>query len=697
MTAVQLSAAEFYVDASAAAGGDGSATRPFSTLDAAREAVAGVRNKPVTVKIRPGHYVERNGWKLGPIDSREPGAAVSYEAYGGTPRISTGVIVPPAAMKSVTDPAIRARLPEEVRDKVMEVSLDGLDIDVMRLPEKFRGLELVEAFWDGKRLPISRWPNDGVFAKIEVVTDNGLKGKGGTFVYRGDEPAKWVGALEDGVWLRGFWRVPWVIEGVRVSGIDQGNRTITLASPIAGGIGSKYHRAANNGPGPGSGDEPWEAINLVEEIDQPGEWAVRFSTKTFYILPPADSGELLITDSREPAVALNQVSNTSLVGLAVDSALGDGIRVEGGENVLIAGCKVKNVAHDGIVLVGGKKHTILSCDTSDTGYSGINFLGGERRTLTPGGHRILNNLVTRAGVYYPAAGILGGIGPQSESVGNLVAYNRIHDCANSGVVYAGNDNTFEYNEIYRIGLGSSDLGCFYTTGAWTSRGNIVRYNFVHHAMNANAFYVDDGDSGDTFFGNIAYKTQSGGFVGGGHDQVFRNNIIVSSPRAMHVDARGVARGYTVNDKRLRGDLESVPYKESPWKDRYPELVNILETKPEYPSGIVIEDNLFVSCETDLRRANSDQELQGVVFQNNYSSDDLSMFVDVAALDFTLKPDAPVFASIPSFEQVPVAKIGLYPDQYRPEVPPRDIELLQTGETKAHFDSQTDIDASNRQQ
>lgn len=659
-------------------------------------AAATDRRGPVTVRIHDGHYLTRAGWSLGPIDSRPTEAPVTYEAVpGGKVRVSTGIVVPAGSLKPVTDEDVLARLPEASRDKVRELSLEELDMVVSRFPAKFRGLELIEVFWNGRRLPISRWPNDGVFAKIQEVKDNGIQGKGGVFVYREDAPSRWTAAVDEGIWLRGFWRVPWVIEAVQVDTIDPVTKTITQAVTIPGGIGSKYHRAANNGPGPGSGDEPWEAINLIEEIDVPGEWAVRFSTQKLYILPPADAGEMLITDCNAPIISISGVSNTSFVNLHVDGGMGDGIRVEGGENVMIAGCKVSNVSRDGIVLAGGKRHLVLSNDTMETGFSGINFLGGERATLTPAGHRIINNLVTKAGVYFPIAGIVGGLGPRSESVGNLVAHNRIHDCANSGIVYAGNENVFEYNEIYRVGLGSSDLGCFYTTGAWTSRGNIVRFNMVHHSMNANAFYVDDGDSGDEFFANIAYKTQSGGFIGGGHDQIFRNNIFVANTRAMHVDARGIARGYTVDDRRLRGDLESVPFQQPPWSEKYPSLVRILEIEPERPSGILIEDNLIVSCETDIRRSGKESELGGVTFRNNFVSEDMGMFVDPANLDFTLKPDAAVFQQIPGFRQVPVAKIGLYPDPYRPTVPERDMELLRTGNTKAHFDSQTDIDASNR--
>ena len=74
----------------------------------------------------------------------------------------------------------------------------------------------MEVYWNGKRQGISRWPEAGTFAKMQRVVDNGVDGDGGTFVYREDEPAKWIGAIEEGVWLRGFWRVPWVIEGVRI-------------------------------------------------------------------------------------------------------------------------------------------------------------------------------------------------------------------------------------------------------------------------------------------------------------------------------------------------------------------------------------------------------------------------------------------------------------------------------------------------
>ncbi len=459
-----FAASELFVSASAGPGGDGTSAKPFATIDEAREAARTLPEAPVTVRIRGGHYLLRDGMAWSAADSGGPHRRITYRGEPGeTVRISSGVVVPASALQPVTDEKVRARFPEEVRDRVRQVQLKDLGITTTPPPDNFRGLELLEVFWNGSRLPLARWPGHGGFARMERVTDNGMsRSSPGTFVYREDQPGLWQEAVSEGLWLRGFWRVPWVIEAVRVGSIDPEARSITLAVPVSGGIGSKYHR--KNGVGAGSGDEPWEAINLIEEINSPGEWAVRFSENIFYILPPEGAGELLISDHKKPVLALTNVSHVSLENLSVDSGLGDGIRIEGGEDVLLAGCKVANVARSGIVVRGGKNHTVLSCDITGTGLSGIAYLGGERRTLTPGNHRILNNIVTRAGGFFPSPGIDGGLGTQAESVGNLVAHNRIHDCANSGIVYSGNDNVFELNEIYRVGLGSSDLGCFYTTG-----------------------------------------------------------------------------------------------------------------------------------------------------------------------------------------------------------------------------------------
>ena len=88
----------------------------------------------------------------------------------------------------------------------------------------------------------------------------------------------------------------WQNETVRVGAIDTEKQTVTLAVPVSHGIGSKYHRPN------GSGEEIYWVMNLLEAIDQPGEWAVDFQDKTLFFYPPrplADS-DILISDMESP-------------------------------------------------------------------------------------------------------------------------------------------------------------------------------------------------------------------------------------------------------------------------------------------------------------------------------------------------------------------------------------------------------------
>ena len=699
---------------------DGSKAHPFATLERAKTAARIASKKPVTVWLAGGDYHFEKPFELSKEDSGTAQHPIIYRAADGqSPRLAGGKQLPSSSFKPITRAITLSRVAPTARGKILALDLKAHGvIHSRRYPDVFTDAGgIVDLFYNGKRMTISRFPNEGWMTFKSVIhTAGGPQGKdwnnpekiqkvapgstGGIFEYRDEFHAKhalWKTQLNRGVWFRGYWRVAWDNSALRVLDINDSARTATFAKPINQGIGNKYNRPKGNGR------EAYQIINLLEEIDEPSEWCLDFKDQMIYFYPPAplDTSEIILVDREAPVISLNGASHIVLRGRTVEFNLGDGIRVEGGEGVLVAGCRVTHVSRDGIVLKGGTGHTIQSCDTAETGYSGIAYLGGDRRTLTPSGHRIVNNIVSRAGLFYPAPGINGGLATKAEAVGNLIAHNRIHDCMNSGVVYGGNDNIFEYNEIYRVGLGSSDLGCFYTNAGWTSRGNIIRHNLVHNSMNANAFYVDDGDCGDTFFNNVAYKTRTGPFIGGGQDQTFVNNIIVESPIAVHIDARGIPRGYTVNDKRLRADLDSVPHGQPPWSEKYPLIAGILDSATERPARIVVEDNLLVACGKPLRKSDGGWEagggdaFEGLSFIGNVVSNDLAMFVNPENLDFRLKEDAPVFQDLPDFPQFPTAKIGPQPDEYRTQIPARDMEQLRNESTEGGFDSQTDVDASNR--
>ncbi|MBF0442555.1 MAG: right-handed parallel beta-helix repeat-containing protein [Oligoflexales bacterium] len=702
----------FHVSPNGRQGATGSSSDPFADLASARTALralpATAKIDGVTILLSDGLYAMPEGIRFDSSDSGTQGAPVVIAAEPSThPTLLGGKLILKNQLEPIKDPALLARLGPAARESVRKVDLASLGIGrIEPFPDTFgenwRRLEVIHA---GTTLPLSRWPNGEYgFTTMKQVIDNGGPESGGSFIYRGERPKGWLKALSDGggIWLRGFWRVPWIINGVRVREIDTAKRTISLLRQVQGGIGSKYSKVSN-GIRTGDGREQWWAINLPEEIDEPGEWAVDFNRQILLIWPPRGIDKhrpLVIAGNTSPVISLDDASHITIRGLTIRGSLASAVEIRGGQYNLIAGCVIGNTGNGGIVVRGGKHHRIVSNDISETGLSGVDVTGGDRQTLEPGEHEILNNDISRAANNFPVAALILSFGTgkneRSDTVGNRVAHNRIHDTANAGVYYGGNDNILELNEVYRVGLNSGDLGGFYTTGGFSSFGNIVRHNFIHHSMNANAIYLDDGDSGDLVTGNVTYRTAMGVLVGGGHYNRIEYNMIIDAPSAIHVDSRGVERNYTLNDKRLKGDLELLPYDRSPWKERYPDLAKLIAGgETTIPKGNRITGNFMIACETQIKLQGKPGSLSGVVQNGNITTDSMKDFADVKNFNFELKPGSRLLSSIPGFTPVPFKKIGLYPDEYRPVVPARDMKLLREGKTdRSKFNSSVDIDATN---
>ena len=378
-----------------------------------------------------------------------------------------------------------------------------------RFPDVFTdGGGIAWLYCNGKRMPLSRFPKEGGYMTFKEVLDNaggpqgdwrnwnGITPKklppgspGGTFEYREQYYAKhaaWAKQIDRGVWLQGYWRVAWEDPAVRVKSIDAVAHTVTFAKPIPNGIGNKYTRPKGNGR------ESYWVFNLLEEITEPGEWAMDFKDGKIYFYPPAplNQCDLALLDKDEPVVNLKGASHITLQGLTVDANLGDGIRVTGGTDDLVAGCTVRWVNKYAIVFDGGSNHTALSNDLYDLGAGGV-WLGGGDETSeprVPAGDRVVNNHIHDFGqierVYAPGVNCGftgGGSGGHHTAVGMLVAHNLIHDTPHGGVLFGSMDSVFEYNEIYRYCLVSDDLGAFYSYD-YVGRhfGNLTfRYNFMH--------------------------------------------------------------------------------------------------------------------------------------------------------------------------------------------------------------------------
>ena len=662
-----LSAAEFRVSPD---GDDGSMAGPFATPARAQKAVREWRQtghdaEEAVVWMEPGRYAITQTLELTVADSK-----TTYRAQ------KDGSVLLDAATHLKADRFVKStdsRLAAEATGHVWQCDLAAVGVKhANAFPDRFNdGGGLAQVFYDGLWQPLSRWPNEHNTKMVRVLDrgdDPGAPGKRpGSFVFDGDRPARWKAAADAGqLWLAGFWRVAWDWQSVRVKAIDIEKKSIALAAPVGGGIGSKY-------AGPeGAGTEPWRAINLVEEIDQPGEWAVDFKTHTLFFWPPGEikDGSITLADFDQPIVRMKGASHVTLRGLVLQGTLGNGIEITDGEGCTVAGCALSCIGKNGVVVKGGAQHRAESCDLHMLGHGGILLGGGDREQLTPCGHVADNNHVHHYAlgkkIWSPGIGV--GANDAGYACGCIVTHNLIRDSPHAAVLYGGNDNRFEFNEVHDFLIESDDLGGFYSNNGWASYGNVLRHNFIHHTSHALGIYLDDGDSGDTLEGNLMVRMGTGAAVGGGHDNVLRGNVAIECPGGFGIDSRGVGRKYDQDSGMLR-DFVKVKTDQAPWSVRFPMLTTLLQDHPELPLRCVLERNIVVGTEKKAELRGKKEHFKVVKIKDNAALPlaDLG-FADVSKLDFRMSPEAEVFKKVPGFEAIPFEKIGLYVNEHRKVLP-----------------------------
>jgi hypothetical protein len=102
-------------------------------------------------------------------------------------------------------------------------------------------------------------------------------------------------------------------------------------------------------------------------------------------------------------------------------------------------------------------------------------------------------------------------------------------------------------------------------------------------------------------------------------------------------------------------LKEVDITQAPYTNHYPELIGFMQPQPGAVRDNIARRNLLVRC-GELKSGRWDTNCA------NYVTSADPGFVNDAAHDFRLKPDAAVFAWIPGFKPLPVEKMGLYPVQ-----------------------------------
>jgi hypothetical protein len=665
--------AEFYVAPDGRDTGPGTKGKPFATLEAARDAIRQRRADPkaarerFTVWIRGGTYVREQSLELGMADSGAPGAPIAYVGYQDErPRVVGGRIV--RGFRPVQEAAILQRLREEARSQVFVADLPAQGItNFGELRSRGFGRPIsaahLELFFDGRPMTLARWPNEGEFEQIAGFPEGSGQGDdhGGKigaleagFLYAGDRPRRWQPSPD--LWVHGYWAWDWANSYERVQSLDPDQHLIRTAPP---------HGLYGFRKG-----QRFYVLNLLEELDRPGEWFLDRSSGRLYFWPPRPipQAEVLVSLLEPPLVSMNDASHIVLRGLVFEAGRGQGISIRGGASNQVVGCAIRLMGNNGVRIDGGHGHRVAACDIADTGDGGVSMSGGDRQTLAPGGHVVENCHFQRQGrwskCYVPAVLVNG--------VGQRVAHNLIHDHPHCAVLFNGNDHLIEFNEIHHVALETGDVGAIYTGRDYTYRGNVIRHNFIHDTggvgMGSMGAYMDDCVSGTEIVGNVFYRVQRAAFLGGGRDHQVVNNIFVECTPAVALDGRGLDKSpvwHTMVADYMKQRLADVP--PPLYRQRYPALVALDQYYPAADAGIppehnVIEHNVSVGGRWLEIGWHADPKLQEI--RDNFVGADPG-FVAPDKLDFRLKPDSPAWKI--GFKPIPLEQIGLQLNDERREL------------------------------
>lgn len=621
----------------------GSIEKPFATLERARDALRERRHAtngsgPATVFLRGGSYTLTRTFELSQADSGSETAPVVYRPYRDEKvHLLGGSEV--TGFSAVKDPAVLARLASAARGKVVQVDLWALgirDFGEMK-PRGFGKANIpsgLEFFLDAKPMPLARWPNND-WTKIASASG----GEGGVrFGYQGDRPRRW-GQAED-LWLHGYWAWDWADTYVKVTNIDTETRELVVREPHDFGYkaGARYY-----------------ALNLLEELDEPGEWYLDRRKGLLYFWPPAPVAPGSAYVSIIPTIiSAYNADNVTIQGMTIEYCRANAVVLHGGSNTRIVGCTIRNAGNAGVRIDGGTKNGVEGSEIYQCGEGGIVLSGGDRQTLAAGGNFAVNNRIHDFSrwvrTYTPGIDLYG--------VGNRVAHNLIYDAPHTAILLHGNEHLVEYNEIHHVCLETSDAGAFYMGRDYSERGNIIRYNYFHdlNLGDVQAIYLDDFASGTTVFGNVVYKAGRALQVGGGRDNRVENNIFIDCREAAFLDARGTSwykKYFDGTDTTLTARLAAVRYREPPYSVRYPELPRLYEKDPARPEGNIFKHNISVGG--PLLELKEGVTTDMVQMASNLENRDPG-FVDRARGNFQLKKGSPAFRL--GFKRIPMERIGV---------------------------------------
>jgi hypothetical protein len=629
------------------------------------------------------------------------GARIVFRALDplNHPVFTKSQILSPSQFTQVADPAIVKSFMPSARGKVLVADISNIEFKWPKNRAFFKRdvrapLAVPELYCNGETMKLSVWPNEG-WSEIVKITDKGFQkhsgevgaalgykkdGKpaekeeirGGAFIYSEDRPSQWVGKKD--LMLHGFWCYDWYDSVTPVLDIDPVKKEIRLEAPHTYGV-----KQGNPSP------RRWKALNVVDEVDMEGEYAVDLMAKKLYFIPPKGcdfkNAIIRITGRDGSIVQFANARDITFDGIDIVESYASGLSIENSDSIQIRNCLIKNIRSSAVKMANCKRCVISSCDISSVGTSGVILSGGNRKTLERGDNIVENCRIhdfSQKCLTYASAIHMHG-------VGNTARNNELYNAVHMAVGIRGNDHTFEYNIVSNVCMSSDDAAALYKGRDPSCCGNMIRYNFFSEIGSPRghgnaAIYFDDGDCCDFVIGNVFYKCGEPGFGGfgsvfshGGHSNLVQNCIFIECKRPLG-SAPWVQKRWEsflaspLLTTRLK---EDVSISNPPYTTHYPLLDATLKLDESLRKNLAL-DTVFVKCPESLPDRKKGSTRPGILC-GNWVTNSTSMviaedpgFVNYSQKNFALRKDSVVYKNIPTFKEIPFSKIGLTSKEGRPE-------------------------------
>ena len=370
----------------------------------------------------------------------------------------------------------------------------------------------------------------------------------------------------------------WVDDLIPVAHIDVAKRVIALSRPV---MPSDMPLTKGN---------RFYVENVLEELDQPGEWCLDTESGTLYFWPPTGSvaGAEVVAPFTDRLLELRgtpgaPIHNLTISGLTLTQTRstwpeqrsenfhapamrGEAIRLENAEECSVENNLIIRVGGDGVRLQGyGARNRVVGNEIAYAGGQGVSLAGGFNfntgfdagvntgfwmdkaalariSALYPKsvGNLISNNHIHHTGRIKKNGGAIQFY--SINSIDNVVSHNLIHDTADKGMTMQDGYGRFliEYNEIRNVCLEISDTGAIMTNRWHLLEGDpelggriVIRNNLIRDAIGCGAY--DSPREGRGF-----RRSRAGGriwtpyyawgiyFDNSGMDRSVYNNIVIGT-------------------------------------------------------------------------------------------------------------------------------------------------------------------------